>query len=679
MSANGVGAVVVADPDDGRVVGIVSERDLVTRVMADEADPKSIPVDQIMTPDPASCDAGASVSEVQEVMASRGIRHLPVLDEEGQLVRMVSSRDVMAYQVMSDRAMRGAAEQVAMLSTNLKSLDFDEVIAMVTSNVPSIFQARRGVVFFPSPAGDPQTAPLVSRQKCPCPETLLGDRADAQQAIETGRIQCQGSPCRACTKLGAEGVCITIPLTAFGARNEIGAEEPSTQGFLCMCCLDQAGTFLPDLIWYKGSLVRGILNSNLTHAMLYQEARRESLTDAQTLAGTRRLFEEKFTAELGRSNRYEHTFCVAMLDIDGFMTVNDEDHPTRGDAALRTFVDCVNQVKRSSDVLARYGGDEFVLLMPETDRAGAVAVLERVRSRTEQTPLVDGIVLTVSCGVAEYDPRSAMPGNKLIRCADRALHEAKKAGRNCVKTWWQVSQSLDSQPSLQRDKVEDLQRRLEDISMRSKEIFIQSIRGLIQALEARDSYTRCHSENVMRYAVGIADAMGVDAPSIAVIRRAAMIHDIGKIGVPDQILRKPGRLTEEERTVMQQHPLIGVQILDRMRFLERELPIVRHHHEWYDGGGYPDGISEARIPPGGRILGVADAFDAITSDRVYRKSRPISLALEILTQGSGSQFDPGAVEAMLRWIDQVGQADPAGGAITTGALLTSQDACIDAA
>jgi len=217
------------------------------------------------------------------------------------------------------------------------------------------------------------------------------------------------------------------------------------------------------------------------------------------------------------------------------------------------------------------------------------------------------------------------------------------------------------------------------MSVQSKEVFVQSIWGLIQALEARDRYTKSHSENVMRYSVAVAEAMGLDAPIVDVIRRAAMIHDIGKIGVPDSILCKSAELTEEERAVIEQHPLIAVKILDQMQFLQRELPIVRHHHEWWDGEGYPDGISGRLIPQGARILAVADAFDAITSNRVYHQSRSVDEAVEVLIESSGSQFDPQSVEAMQQWMQGVRDALNKDEPLTVRDLLEFQGECTVAA
>jgi putative nucleotidyltransferase with HDIG domain len=184
-------------------------------------------------------------------------------------------------------------------------------------------------------------------------------------------------------------------------------------------------------------------------------------------------------------------------------------------------------------------------------------------------------------------------------------------------------------------------------------MFIQSIWGLVQALEAKDPYAKRHSENVTYYAVAIAQRMGINPPEVEAIRRAAMIHDIGKIGVPDAILAKPGRLTPRERSIIEQHPLIAVRILEKMTFLEREITSVRHHHEKWNGQGYPDGLSGDSIPLGARIMAVADTFDALTSNRSYRTLRSIAEAMKILADSAAYEFDPAPVKSMASWVDSV--------------------------
>ncbi|HUT45965.1 MAG TPA: HD-GYP domain-containing protein, partial [Sedimentisphaerales bacterium] len=211
------------------------------------------------------------------------------------------------------------------------------------------------------------------------------------------------------------------------------------------------------------------------------------------------------------------------------------------------------------------------------------------------------------------------------------------------------------------ERIKKLKRRVAGLSEQAEKMFIQSIWGLVQALEAKDPYAKKHSESVMHYAVGIAGMMEIPPKRLEVLRRAAMIHDIGNIGIPDAILSKPGRLTPRERKIIEQHPLIAVRILDKMSFLKQEVAIVRSHHEKWNGRGYPDGLSNTSIPIGARILAVADTFDALISDRPYHNSRSIAEAIEILSDSSGYDFDPEVVNTLVMWVrkvqNQLGKVD----------------------
>jgi HD-GYP domain-containing protein (c-di-GMP phosphodiesterase class II) len=309
--------------------------------------------------------------------------------------------------------------------------------------------------------------------------------------------------------------------------------------------------------------------------------------------------------------------------------------------------------KRTSDVLARYGGDEFVLLLPETELESGFLVVERIRKQIGGMLVAEGIAMTISCGVVDNRSCPDTNANELVRRADMALYRAKEAGRNRTESWANLSRDPSVISEEEDQEIVDLREKLADISTQAKDAFIQSIGGLVKALDARDPYTKQHSENTMRYAVSIAEALGLADEEVAVIRRAAVIHDLGKIGVRDSVLLCPRKLTPHELRIMQQHPVIAGRILDQMRFLERELPIVRHHHERWDGQGYPDGLSGPAIPLGARILAVADAFDAITSTRVYRDAKSAPEALRILADNAGTQFDQTVVEAMLQWADKV--------------------------
>jgi HD-GYP domain-containing protein (c-di-GMP phosphodiesterase class II) len=260
----------------------------------------------------------------------------------------------------------------------------------------------------------------------------------------------------------------------------------------------------------------------------------------------------------------------------------------------------------------------------------------------------------------------------MIRRADLALYEAKSAGRNCARLWNKKMSRVLKAGDIEYERIKKLKRRVAVLSEQAEKMFIQSIWGLVQALEAKDPYAKKHSESVMHYTVGIAGMMKIPPKQLDVLHRAAMIHDIGNIGIPDAILSKPGMLTPRERKIIEQHPLIAVRILDKMSFLEQEVKIVRAHHEKWNGQGYPDGLLSTSIPIGARILTVADAFDALISDRSYHNSRSIAEAIEILTDSSGYDFDPEVVNALAMWVrkiyKQLGNVDQ----LTPEDLLASQ-------
>jgi len=301
-----------------------------------------------------------------------------------------------------------------------------------------------------------------------------------------------------------------------------------------------------------------------------------------------------------------------------------------------------------------------VILMPHTPTDAAVQAVERIRARIAESNVFDvkrTLSITVSAGICEARGNDGKTAAGLLKLSDEALYAAKHAGRNCTRTWRDVSESDGAGPAVSAaDQADQLQRRVVELMHQARDVSIQGIWSLVQALEARDAYTRGHSENVTRYAVGIAEAMELTPRNVEIIRRGAMVHDIGKIGVPDAILQKPGKLTPEELATMQSHPLAGVRILQEMSAMELELPLVRCHHERWDGHGYPEGIAGEAVPLGARIIAVTDTLDAITSDRVYRKGRDFRTALEIVVSEAGKQFDADIVASLQRWVTDTGLA-----------------------
>jgi diguanylate cyclase (GGDEF)-like protein/putative nucleotidyltransferase with HDIG domain len=455
--------------------------------------------------------------------------------------------------------------------------------------------------------------------------------ADGSKLVSENDFYCDSIPDE-CRKAGVQKPRMVIPLSISGLKED---SKEQLSGYLCMCGLAHSSIINRELTCYKAKLTREILTSHLTNASLYHQARLTSLTDALTGVGSRRLLEDKLEAECARSKRYKRPFSVAILDLDNFKTINDVFGHAIGDGALKKLTECMKIQKRIPDILARYGGDEFVILMPETEANDALMFLERIRVKVQQIEVEENVSMTISCGIAQNMPDFSDSSSDLIRRADLALYEAKSAGRNCVKLWNKTMSKVLKAGDIEFERIKKLKRRVAGLSVQAEKMFIQSIWGLVQALEAKDPFVKKHSESVMHYAVGIAEMMKISPEYLEVLRRAAMIHDIGNIGIPDAILSKPDRLTPHERKIIEQHPLIAVRILDKMNFLKQEVAIVRSHHEKWNGQGYPDGLLNTSIPIGARILAVADTFDALISDRSYHNSRSIAEAIEILADSSG--------------------------------------------
>ena len=401
------------------------------------------------------------------------------------------------------------------------------------------------------------------------------------------------------------------------------------------------------------------------------------MTDPLTGLRNRRYFAEMIEHELEEMQRYGGELALMTLDIDHFKPFNDTYGHQFGDKVLVEVAKLLYAEARRADFLARWDGDKFIVLMPHTSLEAAAAAADRIREKVAPATFSNGkhtARITVSAGVGMIDAAEGKDASGLLQLSDDALYVAKHSGRNCTRTWKDVQQGAplidDDGPDAGR--VEELQLKITELRYRAKEMSVQGIWTLVQALEARDPYTRGHAEDVTRYAVGIAETMGLEPANIEVLRRAAMVHDIGKIGVPDDILKKETPFTEWEWGQMQSHVLTGVRILQETRLLESEIPLVRCHHERWDGKGYPEGLAGSAIPMGARIMAVADTLDAITSERVYRKDRDLSTALQIIADESGKQFDPLAVDALISWVTAVSADLQCEGALTAKELLDTK-------
>jgi diguanylate cyclase (GGDEF)-like protein len=365
---------------------------------------------------------------------------------------------------------------------------------------------------------------------------------------------------------------------------------------------------------------------------LADDARRDTLTGLLN----RRGFEELFENELERARRTDGQLSVIVADLDRFKWLNDQFGHPAGDAALQRVAQIFETAKRRIDTVARIGGEEFAVVVPSSDHHAAYILAERMRREVRETFAGEPHTLTVSLGIATFGPHG-VSSEALILGADEALYAAKRLGRDRTVVYSEdISGTLlvvDGQPA---DGDAQLHR--------------STVLALAEVVGNRDHGSGEHSQRVGRYAAAIAEAMGLPSDVIDRVRFGGIVHDIGKIGVPEQILRKPGWLTADEWAEIQRHPDIAARILRGANF-EDVSGWVHAHHERPDGSGYPRGLEAGEIPLEARILAVADAYEAMRSHRAYRAALDPATARAELKRCAGSQFDERVVATFIGLLD----------------------------
>jgi diguanylate cyclase (GGDEF)-like protein/putative nucleotidyltransferase with HDIG domain len=409
----------------------------------------------------------------------------------------------------------------------------------------------------------------------------------------------------------------------------------------------------------------------LHNARAYQVALEQAITDGLTGLKTHRFFMEELDREWRRSTRSRRHFSLIMMDLDSFKHVNDRHGHLEGDKVLTAVASIVEARSRQTNVVARYGGDEFAILMPEAQTDQAETLAERLRASLEANPYLAEYKLTASFGIATF-PIHGPTQEEILRVADAGMYLAKHQNGNCVRvaslrggTAQEVAAAKWEQQLLEAylgvavkrlfstgpEAFNQYLQRFEQARQTNGDApsLLDTVTALAFAIDAKDHYTQGHSQAVSRLAAQLARQLGLTDAEIEEIRLAGILHDVGKIGVPETVLNKPERLTQEEHELMKSHAALGGKILEplRVQAIERIRRMVRHHHEAYDGCGYPDRLRGEEIPLGARILTVADCFDTMVSDRAYKKGRSIEEAITELRRCCGSQFDPRLVEAFV--------------------------------
>ncbi len=418
------------------------------------------------------------------------------------------------------------------------------------------------------------------------------------------------------------------------------------------------------------------------NALSFQKAQEQAITDGLTGVKTHRFFMESLSAEWKRSTRAGRAFALVLMDLDRFKFVNDFYGHLEGDLVLQRVGHILEANCRRSDVVARYGGDEFVMLMPETNMEHARQLATKLRGWVSADPLLREKNISASFGIACYPLHGSTP-QELIQVADASMYLSKHQGGNAVSTadhfdpneakkWKRDVLEAYLGVTLKRlfatgpEAFEEIYSRLKQFteSLATTEVapepgqaekagalpqaVLDTVTSLAFAIDAKDHYTQGHSQKVSAYAALIAEQMGMGDAEIEEIRLGGVLHDIGKVAIPENILNKSGPLNPDEWDTMKSHVTFGAKILDPLTPLVRVREMVLHHHEYFDGSGYPDALAGEQIPLGARIIAVADAFDTITSDRTYKKARAAEDALNELERCANAQFDGRIVELFVR-------------------------------
>ena len=396
---------------------------------------------------------------------------------------------------------------------------------------------------------------------------------------------------------------------------------------------------------------------------LLEQTNKFANTDTLTSLYTHRGFQEVLAKEIAKANDNNTPVSVIMFDVNNITKINRELGHAKGDEVIKLIAEKVKQNIKNTDSAGRYGGDEIAVIMPETDTKNAKYMAEYITYCLSCCFVDDVGPVKVSVGVATY-PDCAQDQEKLLLLAEQAMYisQAKgyKEGMSAIIStedfnfWDDVAVNSFAEILAKRhfetgiNFEDELVKKINNIDILNHNNLMEMVTSLAGAIDAKDPYTKGHSTSVSRYSEALARAVNLPEAEVERIKIGAMLHDIGKIGIPESVLKKPGKLTDEEWEIMKQHPTIGAEkVLAPNEALREFIPIVKHHHERLDGKGYPDKLSGEQIPLEARIVSVADAYHALVSDRPYRKGMPIEKACAILQEGAGVQWDSDLVRTFI--------------------------------
>ena len=492
------------------------------------------------------------------------------------------------------------------------------LFALVVSEIRRLLGSdAAGIVKFDPTGGAVVLASTAARAPAPFE---AGTRLDLAGRPELIHVRDTGSPCRIDVEEGKAKSYRSRLCVPFCVEGHLW-------GGLCLGA-HAPGGLAPDaeqrLLAFGELLSVAIANAEDRDRLVFEAGR-----DILTGVGNHRRFAARLKEEVGRARRQGTEVSLAVIDVDRFRSLNERVGHDGADKVLVELARLIGEVTRTEDTVARVHGDEFALIMPSVDRHGAMVVTERLRHRVSATVFPNATRITISAGIS--DLTTAGNADTLVRFANGALYWAKAHGRDA--SWLYdptVVRSLSAQ-----ERAEYLERSQG----------LVGLHALARAIDAKDPTTREHSERVAELSERLARTMGWSPKRAARLREAALVHDVGKIGVPDAILLKPSRLTLDEYEAVKEHAMLSAQIVEGV-LSEEQVAWVRAHHERPDGGGYPHGLDAPQIPDGAAIIALADSWDVMTAPRLYSEPKDPATALDECRRLVGAQFDGRCVEAL---------------------------------
>lgn len=378
---------------------------------------------------------------------------------------------------------------------------------------------------------------------------------------------------------------------------------------------------------------------------LSKELEQLTLKDSHTGLFNHRYLKEALENAFAEATRQSSHLSVIMMDIDYFKSINDVYGHMFGDLVLKQFAMQLKKIVRPYDIIVRYGGEEFIIISSDTNKENALILARRILDKINLFNFGDRkhrVKIKISLAIASYPQDNALTGMDLVELADQLLSKAKESGGNRVdisKSNGIITESSD---------VQSLKDKIAKLTKRASQSLIESTFAFAKTIELKDHYTRKRVDSSVRYTVEIARQLNLPKEKIELIRQATMLHDLGKIGISEEILYKKSGLTKKEFIEIKKHPQIAADIIRPIQALRPIISSLLCHHERWDGKGYPKGLRKDSIPLGARIIAVIDVYQALVSNRPYRKAYSKKKAAAIIQKGSGTQFDPAIVKIFLK-------------------------------